>query len=88
MVKGDRGELIATRFIIGWRMCIDYRKLNTCTRKDHFFLHFIDQLFEHLAKNTYFCYLDGYNRFFKILIHPEDQENMTFTYPYGTFTYR
>ena len=69
-------------------MCIDYRKLNKATRKDHFPLQFIDQMLELLARHSYFCYLDGYSGFFQIPIHPEDQEKTTFTCPYGTFAYR
>jgi Reverse transcriptase (RNA-dependent DNA polymerase) len=69
-------------------MCIDYRKLNKATRKDHFPLPFIDQMLERLAKHTHFCYLDGYSGFFQIPIHPSDQEKTTFTCPYGTFAYR
>jgi Reverse transcriptase (RNA-dependent DNA polymerase) len=88
VVKGENGNLIATTLVTGWRMCIDYRKLNTGTRKDHFPLPFIDQLLERLAKHTFFCYLDGYSGFFQVPIHPEDQEKTTFTCPYGTFAYR
>ncbi|WVZ93226.1 hypothetical protein U9M48_039224 [Paspalum notatum var. saurae] len=51
-------------------MCIDYRKLNKATKKDHFPLPFIDEMLERLAKNTHFCYLDGYSGFFQIPIHP------------------
>ena len=69
-------------------MCIDYRKLNKATRKDHFPLPFIDQLLERLTNHSFFCYLDGYSGFFQIPIHPEDQEKTTFTCPYGTYAYR
>ncbi|WVZ81157.1 hypothetical protein U9M48_028569 [Paspalum notatum var. saurae] len=69
-------------------MCIDYRKLNKATKKDHFPLPFIDEMLERLAKNTHFCYLDGYSGFFQIPIHPDDQHKTTFTCPYGTFAYR
>ncbi|CAM8923584.1 unnamed protein product [Rhodiola kirilowii] len=69
-------------------MCIDYRKLNKATLKDHFPLPFIDQILERLAKHKFFCYLDGYSGFFQIPIHPEDQEKTTFTCPFGTFAYR
>jgi len=69
-------------------MCIDYRKLNKATRKDHFPFPFINQMLERLAKNSYFCYLDGYSGFFQIPIHPNDQEKTTFTCPYGTYAYR
>ena len=36
VVKNDDNELIPTQIQIGWRVCIDYRKLNVETRKDHF----------------------------------------------------
>ena len=66
----------------------DYKKLNLVTRKDHFPLPFIDQVLERLAKHKYFCYLDGYSGFYQIPIHPNDQENTTFTCPYGTYAFR
>jgi len=64
IVKNERNELISTRTVTGWRMCIDYRKLNDTTRKDHFPLPFIDQILERLAGHSLFCYLDGYSGFF------------------------
>ena len=69
-------------------MCIDFRKLNAATRKDHFPLPFIDQMLERLANHPYYCFLDGYSGFFQIPIHPDDQEKTTFTCPYGTYAYR
>nr|GFA84638.1 reverse transcriptase domain-containing protein [Tanacetum cinerariifolium] len=71
-----------------WRVCIDYRKLNEATRKDHFPLPFMDQMLERLAGNEYYCFLDGFSGYFQILIDPRDQEKTTFTCPYGTFAYR
>nr|GEX37995.1 reverse transcriptase domain-containing protein [Tanacetum cinerariifolium] len=70
------------------RVCIDYRKLNESTRKDHFPLPFIDQMLERLAGNQYYCFLDGFSGYFQIPIDPKDQEKTTFTCPYGTFAYR
>ena len=69
-------------------MCIDYRKLNTATRKDHFPLTFIDQMLDRLAENAHFYILDGYSRYNQIAIAPEDQEKTTFTCPFGTFYFR
>ena len=88
MVRNENNELIPIKTVTRWRMCIDYRKLNKATRKDHFPLPFIDQLLERLANHSFFCYLDGYSGFFQIPIHPEDQEKTTFTCPYGTYVYR
>ncbi|KAF8105296.1 hypothetical protein N665_0159s0001 [Sinapis alba] len=88
VVRNDKDELIPTRTITGHRMCIDYRKLNSASRKDHFPLPYIDQMLERLANHPYYCFLDGYLGFFQIPIHPNDQEKTTFTCPYGTFAYR
>ncbi|GJW36687.1 reverse transcriptase domain-containing protein [Tanacetum coccineum] len=88
VVKNDDNDLIPTRLVTGWRVCIDYRKLNDATRKDHFPLPFMDQMLERLAGNQYYCFLDGFSGYFQIPIDPKDQEKTTFTCPYGTFAYR
>jgi hypothetical protein len=88
MVKNEKNELIPQRIVIGWWMCIDYRKLNKATKKDHFALPFIDEMLERLANHNYFCFLDGHSGFMQIPIHPDDQHKTTFTCPYGTFAYR
>nr|GEW77319.1 reverse transcriptase domain-containing protein [Tanacetum cinerariifolium] len=88
VVANKNNELIPTRIVTGWRVCIDYRKLNDATRKDHFTLPFTDQMLKRLAWNEFYCFLDGFSRYFQIPIDPQDQEKTTFMYPYGTFTYR
>ncbi|GKC27619.1 reverse transcriptase domain-containing protein [Tanacetum coccineum] len=88
VVANEENELIPTRLVTGWRVCIDYRKLNEATRKDHFPLPFMDQMLERLAGNEFYCFLDGFSGYFHIPIDPQDQEKMTFTCPYGTFAYR
>ncbi|GJU18958.1 reverse transcriptase domain-containing protein, partial [Tanacetum coccineum] len=88
VVLNDNNEPDLSRTVTGWRMCIDYRKLNDATRIDHFLLPFIDQTLELLFRNEFYCFLDGFSRFFQIPIAPEDQEKTTFTCPYRTFAYR
>ncbi len=61
VVKNDKNELIATRTINSWRVCMDYRKLNKATRKDHFPLPFIDQMLDRLAGHKFYCFLYGYS---------------------------
>nr|GFB75929.1 reverse transcriptase domain-containing protein [Tanacetum cinerariifolium] len=48
VIKNNENELVPTRLVTGWRVCIDYRKLNEATRKDHFPLPFMDQMLERL----------------------------------------
>ncbi|GJS06551.1 reverse transcriptase domain-containing protein [Tanacetum coccineum] len=88
VVKNEKDELIPQRTVTGWRVCIDYCKLNNATQKDHFPLPFIDQMLERLVGHKYYCFLDGFSGYFQIPISPEDQEKTTFTCPYKTFTYK
>ena len=77
-----------TRLTTGWRVCIDYMRLNEVTRKYHFPLPFIDQLLKRIFGHPFYCFLDGYSGYFQIKIVVEDQEKTTFTYPFGTYAYR
>ena len=88
MIRNENNELIPTRTVTGWRMCIDYRKLNTATRKDHYPLPFIDQMLDRLVGHSHYCFLDEYSGYNQIAIALEDQEKTTFTCPYGTFAFR
>nr|GEW59990.1 reverse transcriptase domain-containing protein [Tanacetum cinerariifolium] len=88
VIKNDENELVPTRLVTSWRVCIYYRKLNEATRKYHFPLPFMDQMLERLAGNEYDCFLDGFSGYFHIPIDPKDQEKTTFTCPYGTFAYK
>ena len=72
VIRNERKELIPTRIVTGWRVCIDSRKLNTTKRKDHFPLPFIDQMLDRLAGHPHFCFLDGYSGYNQIAIAPED----------------
>nr|GEZ07475.1 reverse transcriptase domain-containing protein [Tanacetum cinerariifolium] len=65
IVENEENELIPTCLVTGWRVCIDYRKLNEATRKDHFPLPFMDQMLERLARNEFYCFLDGFSSIFK-----------------------
>ncbi|KAJ9693115.1 hypothetical protein PVL29_012026 [Vitis rotundifolia] len=88
VVQNDKGEEVSTRLTSGWRVCIDYRRLNAVTRKDHFPLPFIDQVLERVLGHPFYCFLDGYSRYFQIEIAVEEQEKTTFTCPFGTYAYR
>nr|GEU32004.1 DNA-directed DNA polymerase [Tanacetum cinerariifolium] len=88
VVENEDNELILTRLVTGWRVRIDYRKLNEATRKDHFPLPFMDQMLERLAGNQCYCFFDGFSGYFHIPIDLKDQKKTTFTCPYGTFAYR
>ncbi|KAL4360491.1 hypothetical protein GQ457_04G019920 [Hibiscus cannabinus] len=88
VISNEKNELIPTRTVTGWRVSMDYRKLNKATRKDHFPLPFIDQMLDKLAGKQFYSFLDGYSGYNQIAIAPEDQSKTTFTCPYRTFAFR
>ncbi|RDX67770.1 hypothetical protein CR513_53312, partial [Mucuna pruriens] len=76
VMKNQHDELVSMWIQNSWRVCIEYRRLNQATCKDHFPLPFIDQVLEKLLGN-----------YMQIHIAPEDHHKTTFTYPFGTFAY-
>ncbi|KAL6340602.1 hypothetical protein AAG906_010510 [Vitis piasezkii] len=77
VIRMRKGGSLYTSYL-GMEVCIDYRRLNSVTRKDHFPLPFMDQVVERVSGHPFYCFLDGYS----------DQEKTTFTCPFGTFAYR
>ena len=74
-VHNEKGEEMPTRLTTGWGgggVCIDYRRLNEVTRKDHFFLPSMDQLLEIISDQPFYYFLDGYSGYFQIEIAAED----------------
>ena len=76
VIRNERNELSPTRTVTGWRVCIDYRKLNTEIRKDHFPLPFIDQMLDRLVGYPRFCFLDGYSGYNQIAITVETRRKL------------
>ncbi|RDX60335.1 Retrovirus-related Pol polyprotein, partial [Mucuna pruriens] len=87
VMKNQHDELVSMRIQNSWRVCINYKRLNEATRKDHFPLPFIDQMLEKIVGKSQYCFLDGFSGYMQIHIAPEDQHKTTFTCPFGTFAY-
>ncbi|GJR09105.1 reverse transcriptase domain-containing protein [Tanacetum coccineum] len=66
VIENEDNDLIPTRLVTRWSVCIDYQKLNDASRKDHFPLPFMDQMLERLTGNEYYCFLDGFSGYFHI----------------------
>ena len=64
VIQNEKRESIPIRLTTRWKVCIDYRKLNVVTRKDHFPLPFMDQVLERVSGHPYYCFLDGYFGYF------------------------
>ena len=63
VIRTKNNRLLPSRTVTGWRICINYRKHNKATRKDHFPLLFLDQMLDRLAGHEYYCFLDGYSSY-------------------------
>ena len=88
VIQTENNALLPSRTITGWRICIEYRKLNKATRKYHFPLPFLDQMLDQLVGHVYYCFVDDYLGYNQITISLDDKEKTTFTCPYGTFAFR
>ncbi|XP_022890867.1 uncharacterized protein LOC111405959 [Olea europaea var. sylvestris] len=60
VVENENNELIPTRPLTSWSVCIDYRKLNKITMMNHFPLPFINQMLQRSMGHSNYCFLDGY----------------------------
>ena len=88
-MRNEKSELIPTIIVTGWRLYIDYKKINTTARNDHFPLPFIDQMLDRLVGHSHYCFLNGYSGYNQIAIAPEDKKKKTtFTCPYGTYAFK
>ena len=87
-IQNDKDEVLPTRTITEYKICVDFRKLNNITIKEHQPLPFMEQIIDRITSNSYYCLLDAYSGFSEIQIHSEDQEKTTFTCLYGTYAYR
>jgi len=69
------------------RLCIDFRNLNKCSKKDNYSLPKMEHLLQKVSGARVMSFLNRFSGYNKIVIHPEDQEKTTFTTPWGTFMY-
>ena len=46
VIINEKNELLPTRTVTGWIICIDYQRLNKVTKKNHFPLPFIDKMLD------------------------------------------
>nr|GEV42301.1 reverse transcriptase domain-containing protein [Tanacetum cinerariifolium] len=77
VVENEENELILTHLVMGWHVCIDYRKLDEATHKDHFPLAFMDQMLEGLAGKQYYRFLDGtFQRCMMAIFHDMIEKTM------------
>jgi len=70
------------------RFCIDYRKLNTVTKKDSYPLPRIDDALDALSGSKYFSTLDLQSGYHQVLMHPDSKEKTAFISHAGLYQFR
>jgi hypothetical protein len=69
------------------RLCVDFRNLNKCSKKDNYPLPKMEHLLQRISRAKVMSFLDGFSGYNQIVVHPDDQEKTAFTTPWGTFMY-
>ncbi|XP_070007268.1 uncharacterized protein [Nicotiana sylvestris] len=87
MVTNDKNELIPNRTVTRWRVCIDYRKLNKVTWKDHFPFHFLTKCLIGWSGMLFIAFWMDTSVITKSLLLLRTKRITTLPCPYGTFTF-
>jgi hypothetical protein len=69
------------------RLCVDFRNLNKCSRKDNYSLPKMEHILQKVSGSSVMSFIDEFSRYNQIVVHPDDREKTTFTTPWGTFMY-
>ena len=67
--------------------CVDYRRLNSITKKDVYPLPRIDEILDALGKTSYFSSLDLASGYWQVELDPESQNKSAFTTHRGLFEF-
>ena len=60
------------------RVCVDFKKLNANTIKDHYPLPYTETILERLAGHEAYSFLDGFSGYNQVKIQASDQHKTTF----------
>jgi hypothetical protein len=69
------------------RLCVDFRNLNKCSRKDNYPLPKMEHILQKVSGSKVMSFIDGFSGYNQIVVHPDDREKTAFTTPWGTFMY-
>ena len=69
------------------KLCVDFRNLNKCSKKDNYPLPKMEHMLQRVSGASVMSFLDGFSRYNQVVVHPDDQEKTAFTTPWGTLMY-
>ena len=70
------------------RVCVNLKKVNAATIRDHYPLPIIDHVLERVAGKKAYSFLDGFSGYNQVSIDPKDQHKIAFATEWGVFAYR
>ncbi|GKD32355.1 reverse transcriptase domain-containing protein, partial [Tanacetum coccineum] len=70
-----------------WRMCIDFKNINSACPKDYYPLPDIDGKIESVVGFRYKCFLDAYKGYHQVQMTQDDEEKTAFYTDQGTYCY-
>ena len=70
------------------RVCVNLKKVNAATIRDHYPLPITDQVLEQVAKKQAYSFLDGFSGYNQVSIKQEDQHKTAFATEWGIYAYR
>ena len=70
------------------RVCVNLKKVNAATVKDHYPLPITDHVLERVAGKAAYSFLDGFSGYNQVSIKKEDQHKTSFATEWGIFAYR
>ncbi len=70
------------------RLCVDYRGLNSMTKKNQYLLPLIDEILDFLSNARVFTKIDLKNAYYRFWIREDDEWKTAFRTRYGLFEYR
>ncbi|MCO5609287.1 hypothetical protein L7F22_063513 [Adiantum nelumboides] len=69
------------------RLCVDLKKVNATTRRDHYPLPYSEHVLERVASKQAYSFLDGYFGYNQIIIALENQAKTAFIIEFGVFAF-
>ena len=70
------------------RFCVDYKKLNVITKKNHYFISLIDEILAKIQNCKYFTRLNIIIAFNKLRMHSNNENFIIFVISLETYKYR
>ena len=70
------------------RVCVNLKKVNAATIRDHYPLPITDHVLEQVAGKQAYSFLDGFSGYNQLSVKQEDQHKTVFATEWGIYAYR